>query len=70
MMPWAKAVSAKCYDFGADGRETKIDFRRMMKIVREAGYEGYVGIEYEGQRLSEHDGILAAKNLLEEIAGE
>ncbi len=71
MMPFARAVSAKCYDFGPDGEETTIDFRRMLDIVTGAGYAGYVGIEYEGQRLGERDGILAAKALLERVrAGE
>lgn len=65
MMPYAKAVSAKCYDFGDDGGETKIDYARMMKIVLDAGYSGFVGIEYEGGRLSEIDGIKACKRLLE-----
>jgi hypothetical protein len=36
----------------------------MMQIVLDAGYRGYVGIEYEGTRLSEPDGIRATKNLL------
>ena len=65
MMPRALAVSAKCYDFGDDGAETKVDYHRMMKIVLDAGYGGWVGIEYEGERLSERDGILACKRLLE-----
>lgn len=65
MMPRAKAVSAKCYDFDAQGSETKIDFARMMRIVDEAGYRGYVGIEYEGERLPEREGIVACKALLE-----
>ncbi|HYM13994.1 MAG TPA: sugar phosphate isomerase/epimerase family protein [Dehalococcoidia bacterium] len=65
MMPRAKAVSAKCYDFDAAGDETKIDFARMMAIVGEAGYTDYVGIEYEGERLPEREGILACKALLE-----
>lgn len=67
MMPYAKAVSAKSYDFNEAGDETKIDYYRMMKIVLDAGYHGYVGIEYEGERLSENDGILATKRLLEKI---
>ena len=65
MMPRAKAVSAKCYDFDDAGNETKIDFSRMMSIVGEAGYGGYVGIEYEGTRLGEREGILACRSLLE-----
>jgi len=67
MMPFAKAVSAKSYDFNDTGDETKIDYYRMMKIVLDAGYHGYVGIEYEGRRLGENDGIIATKRLLEKI---
>ncbi|MHB8507362.1 MAG: sugar phosphate isomerase/epimerase family protein [Candidatus Dormibacteria bacterium] len=67
LMPFAKAVSAKCYDFGPDGQETTIDFGRMMSIVRANGYAGHVGVEYEGERLSEIDGILAARALLERV---
>ncbi len=65
MMPLAKAVSAKSYDFDAEGNETKIDFMKMMKIVMDANYHGWVGIEYEGSKLSEDDGIMATKKLLE-----
>jgi L-ribulose-5-phosphate 3-epimerase len=64
MMPFAKAVSAKCYDFNEEGFETKIDYARMMKIVFDADYHGYVGVEYEGRRLSELDGIAACVKLL------
>jgi sugar phosphate isomerase/epimerase len=67
LMSHAKAVSAKCYDFDDDGNETKIDFARIIQIVRAAGYDGYVGIEFEGERLSERDGIVAAKSLLETL---
>jgi sugar phosphate isomerase/epimerase len=65
LMPYAKGVSAKSYDFDARGNETTIDFSRMMKIVLGAGYHGHVGIEYEGKQLSEPDGIRATKQLLE-----
>jgi sugar phosphate isomerase/epimerase len=68
-MPYAKGVSAKSYAFDADGNETTIDFRRMMKIVLDAGYHGYVGIEYEGQA-PEPEGITATKKLLERIRAE
>jgi sugar phosphate isomerase/epimerase len=70
LMPFAKAVSAKSHDFDAEGNEVHTDFRRMMKIVYDAGYRGYVGIEYEGNRLSEPDGIRATKALLERIQKE
>ncbi|UCD30757.1 MAG: sugar phosphate isomerase/epimerase [Planctomycetota bacterium] len=68
MMPYAHAVSAKCYDFEDDtGLETKIDFARMIKIVTDAGYTGHIGIEYEGKRLDEATGIKRAKALLEKL---
>ncbi len=70
MMPYAKGVSAKSHDFDADGNETKTDFRRMMKIVLAAGYRGRVGIEYEGGRMSESDGIRATKKLLDRVRDE
>ena len=70
MMPYAKGVSAKSYDFDpATGKETKLDYARIMKIVTDAGYHGFVGIEYEGDRLSEPEGILATKKLLESLRG-
>lgn len=70
-MPYAKAVSAKCYDFDdATGAETLIDYPKMMKIVMEGGYRGFVGIEYEGGRLSEIEGVKACKKLLEKIRAE
>ncbi len=67
LMPFAKAVSAKSHEFDAEGNEVKTDYPRMMKIVRDAGYSGYVGIEYEGSKHSEHEGILATKALLERV---
>ena len=69
MMPYAKGVSAKSYDFGPDGKESNLDFARILKIVTDAGYRGYVGIEYEGGRLSEPDGIRATKRLVESLRG-
>jgi len=70
MMPFAKAVSAKSYDFDSDGNEVKLDYRRLMKTVIDAGYHGWVGIEYEGDRLSEHDGVRATLRLLETVRSE
>ncbi|MEO8477989.1 MAG: TIM barrel protein [Gemmatimonadota bacterium] len=64
MMPLARAVSAKSYDFGADGATLRVDFPKMMGIVLDAGYAGWVGIEYEGDGMSEPDGIRATRDLL------
>jgi L-ribulose-5-phosphate 3-epimerase len=65
LMPFAKAVSAKSHGFDVGGNETGTDYTRMMKIVRDSGYRGWVGIEYEGGGLSEKDGIIATRTLLE-----
>ncbi len=70
MMPFAKGVSAKSNDFDSNGNETQTDYRKMLKIVLEAGYHGYLGIEYEGSKLSEPDGIRATKKLLERLRPE
>jgi L-ribulose-5-phosphate 3-epimerase len=70
LMPFAKGVSAKSHHFDADGNETATDYRKMLKIVMDAGYHGYIGIEYEGDKLSEPDGIRATKKLLEKVRAE
>jgi sugar phosphate isomerase/epimerase len=70
LMPYAKAVSAKSHDFDAGGNETSTDFNRMLRIVLDAGYRGFVGIEYEGSRISEPEGIRATKSLLERVRNE
>ena len=70
MMPFAKAVSAKSYDFDDKGEETTIDYHRMMQIVVGAGFHSWVGIEFEGERLPEREGVLKTKALLERIRTE
>ena len=65
LMPFAKAVSAKSHEFDDDGNEVRTDYPRMMKLVRDAGYHGYVGIEWEGGTPSEREGILLTKRILE-----
>lgn len=67
LIPYAKSVSAKSYDFDDNGNETKIDYAKMMKIVKQNNYDGYIGVEYEGSRLGEKDGILATKNLIQRL---
>jgi sugar phosphate isomerase/epimerase len=70
LMPYAKAVSAKTHDFDEKGEETTKDYRRLMKIVADAGFRSWVGIEYEGGRLSEREGIAATLRLLERVRAE
>ncbi len=71
LMPYAKAVSAKSHVFDAEGNESEIDYFRMVKIVLDAGYHGYLGIEWEGATPeSEIEGVLLTKALLERIRNE
>ena len=68
MMPYAKAVSAKTHDFDEQGNETHTDYFRMLEIVvGKHAWHGHIGIEYEGNKLSEDDGIRATKKLLERV---
>jgi sugar phosphate isomerase/epimerase len=64
LMPYAKAVSAKAHDFDADGNEIHTDFLKVMQIVKDHNYKGWVGIEYEGNELDEMAGIKATRDLL------
>lgn len=67
MMPYAKGVSAKSTKFDEDGNEANIDYMKMMKIVLDSGYDGYVGIEFGGSMEEEYEGIRKTKNLLERV---
>ena len=67
LMPFAKGVSAKSNVFDTNGNEANMDYYRIMKIVQESGFKGFVGVEYEGSELSEKEGVLATKKLLEKV---
>lgn len=67
LMPFAKGASAKTYDFDEQGNCIETDYYKMMKIVKDSGFKGYVGIEYEGSKIDEYDGIRKTKALLEKI---
>jgi sugar phosphate isomerase/epimerase len=67
LMPYAKAVSAKSHEFDANGDEVRTDYYKMMKIVLDSGYDGFIGVEYEGSQLSEEEGIIATRDLLIKI---
>src|SRR5690606_39097247 len=70
MMPFAKGVSAKSYDFDDEGNETTLDYPRFLRIVKDAGYTGYVGVEFEGSAMSEEKGIELTRDLLIKIGKE
>ena len=64
LMPKALAVSAKTYDFNEAGEETSMDFTKILQIVKDAGYTGFIGVEYEGENHTPEEGILLTKKLL------
>jgi sugar phosphate isomerase/epimerase len=70
LMPFAKAVSAKSHDFDEQGNESTKDYRRLMTTVLDAGYHGWVGIEYEGSRLPEREGVRRTLELLQRVRTE
>ena len=70
LLPFAKAVSAKSYHFDDQGNETTIDFLRMMKMVKNTDYTGFVGVEYEGKNISEDAGIKATRDLLIRVGNQ
>jgi sugar phosphate isomerase/epimerase len=67
LMPFAKAVSAKANEFDDEGNEVNIDYAKMMKIVLDAGYEGFIGVEYEGARMTNEEGIIATRDLIKKV---
>ncbi|QMW04338.1 sugar phosphate isomerase/epimerase family protein [Spirosoma foliorum] len=71
MLPYAKGgVSAKSYGFNAQGQETKIDYARMLKLVKASGFNGYIGVEFEGEGMAEDEGIRRTKALLESVGSK
>lgn len=67
LMPFAKGVSAKSNVFDKEGNEANMDYFRLVKIVDDAGYKGFVGVEFEGSELSEKEGVIATRKLLEKV---
>lgn len=67
LMPFAKGVSAKSNVFDAEGNERNMDYFRLLNIVKNSGYKGFIGVEYEGTELAEKEGVIATKKLLERV---
>ena len=65
MLPFAKGVSAKSYDFDANGEQPKIDYKRLIQLVKSSGFKGFIGIEFEGETQPEDEGIRKTKALLQ-----
>ena len=65
LLPFAKGVSAKSYDFDDNGEQPKIDYKRLINLVKASGFKGYIGIEFEGETQPEDEGIRKTKALLQ-----
>lgn len=65
MLPFAKGVSAKTYDFDSRGEQPLLDYKRLMDIVKKSSFKGYIGVEFEGIKGDEEDGIRKTKALIE-----
>ena len=69
-LPFAKGVSAKTLNFDAAGNCIETDYERMFKIIKASGFRGYIGIEYEGEKIEEAEGVRKTKALLEKVMGK
>lgn len=66
LLPFVKgAVSAKSYDFDANGEQPLMDYKRLLGLVKASGFKGYIGVEYEGFNQPEDEGIRKTKMLLD-----
>lgn len=71
LMPFARGVSAKSYGFDAAGNESSMDYRQLLTIVLDAGYRGYIGVEWEGRDPeSQVEGVKLTQALLERLREE
>ncbi|MDB4564724.1 sugar phosphate isomerase/epimerase, partial [Mariniblastus sp.] len=70
MMPWAKILCAKSKSFDDNGDEENVDYRKMLKIAKAAGFRGYIGIEFEGHGIDPVVGINSTKQLIQKVMRE
>jgi len=64
MLPWAKGVSAKTYDFDGNGEQPLLNYKKLLGIVKDSGFKGYIGIEFEGINQGEAEGVRNTMALL------
>ena len=49
LLPFAKEIHAKSYSFAGDGEEVNLNYKRFVKLIREADFSGPIVVEYEGR---------------------
>jgi sugar phosphate isomerase/epimerase len=62
MLPYATSVHLKTAIAGEDGKKEKADWKRLLMMIGESGYRGYVGLEYE-----ENDAATEVPRLLQNL---
>lgn len=68
IMPFARAVHAKVSEIDEHLNHPRFDHVRCIRIARDAGYDGHLGIEYEGKS-DPIEGIRRGTKLLRQILG-
>lgn len=69
MMPYTVTISCKMHSFDDNGKQPHFDYNRLLKIIDDGDYRGFLTIEWEGSKLKPIPGVLASKNLIEEAIG-
>ncbi len=64
LLKYAKGVSAKTYDFDANGEQPLLDYKRLIGIVKASGFKGYMGLEFEGNNTPEDEGLRKTQALV------
>ncbi|WP_299529538.1 TIM barrel protein [Ulvibacterium sp.] len=67
LAPHIKSVGAKSVDFDEAGNETNVDYFKMLQILADFEYKGYVAVEYFGEALPRKKGITMTKHLIEKF---
>jgi sugar phosphate isomerase/epimerase len=49
LLPYAKSICTKSWNFDEEGNETTINFARMMRMIKESSFRGCIAIEYLGE---------------------
>jgi len=65
LLPTAKSVSLKAFDFDSDGNAIKTDFCKMFQLIKDAQYDEYLAVEFEGHDIDPIEGIRKTLELVE-----
>lgn len=76
-IPYIKHIHGKIYEMTEEGTEYSIPFDEVIHYLEEAGYEGYISTEYEGNRFAlpdapilDKENVIAHQRMLKKYLGE